>query len=72
MAQSEPRAVLTVLNERPATGFYWWLSLPATVGRFLLGYDTPNIGSALNFADIIKLFGERETPPAPDHTLQHD
>jgi SP family arabinose:H+ symporter-like MFS transporter len=40
---------LTALDERPATAFYWKLSLLATVGGFLFGYDTSNIGSALNF-----------------------
>jgi SP family arabinose:H+ symporter-like MFS transporter len=41
--------VLTTLDERPATAFYWRLSLLATLGGFLFGYDTSNIGSALNF-----------------------
>jgi MFS transporter, SP family, arabinose:H+ symporter len=48
--------VLTVLDDRPATGFYWRLSLLATLGGFLFGYDTSNIGSALNFVPY-KLHG---------------
>ena len=31
------------------TAFYWQLTLLATLGGFLFGYDTSNIGSALNF-----------------------
>ena len=41
--------VLDALNRRTPTGFYWSLSLLATIGGFLFGYDTANIGSALNF-----------------------
>src|SRR5215469_7714592 len=43
------RNVLTTLDERPPTAFYWQLTLLATLGGFLFGYDTSNIGSALNF-----------------------
>jgi SP family arabinose:H+ symporter-like MFS transporter len=43
------RNVLTTLDERPPTSFYWQLTLLATLGGFLFGYDTSNIGSALNF-----------------------
>jgi sugar porter (SP) family MFS transporter len=43
------RNVLTALDERPPTSFYWQLTLLATLGGFLFGYDTSNIGSALNF-----------------------
>ncbi len=32
-----------------APAFYWQLTLLATLGGFLFGYDTSNIGSALNF-----------------------
>ena len=51
---SEPAAaaggnVLTKLDERAPTAFYWQLTLLATLGGFLFGYDTSNIGSALNF-----------------------
>jgi MFS transporter, SP family, arabinose:H+ symporter len=49
MTTSRTGHVLTILDERPATGFYWKLSLLATLGGFLFGYDTSNIGSALNF-----------------------
>ena len=41
--------VLTVLDGRKPTAFYWQLTLLATLGGFLFGYDTSNIGSALNF-----------------------
>jgi MFS transporter, SP family, arabinose:H+ symporter len=41
--------VLQELDHRPATSFYWSLTLLATLGGFLFGYDTSNIGSALNF-----------------------
>lgn len=43
------RNVLTALDESPPTSFYWQLTLLATLGGFLFGYDTSNIGSALNF-----------------------
>src|SRR5262249_25467503 len=50
MAQPAPaRNVLTTLDERPTSAFYWQLTLLATLGGFLFGYDTSNIGSALNF-----------------------
>ncbi len=50
MAQpAAERNVLTALDERPPTSFYWQLTLLATLGGFLFGYDTSNIGSALNF-----------------------
>jgi sugar porter (SP) family MFS transporter len=42
-------SVLTKLDERQPTSFYWQLTLLATLGGFLFGYDTSNIGSALNF-----------------------
>ena len=41
--------VLTTLDDRVPTAFYWKLTLLATLGGFLFGYDTSNIGSALNF-----------------------
>lgn len=49
---SQPQAsgnVLTTLDDRMPTSFYWQLTLLATLGGFLFGYDTSNIGSALNF-----------------------
>jgi SP family arabinose:H+ symporter-like MFS transporter len=41
--------VLAKLDKRDPTSFYWSLTLLATLGGFLFGYDTANIGSALNF-----------------------
>src|ERR1700691_1013558 len=41
--------VLTTLDDKVPTAFYWQLTLLATLGGFLFGYDTSNIGSALNF-----------------------
>ncbi|MGE5135970.1 MAG: MFS transporter [Gemmatimonadota bacterium] len=41
--------VLTALDRRVPTSFIWSLTLLATIGGFLFGYDTANIGSALNF-----------------------
>jgi sugar porter (SP) family MFS transporter len=49
MSQPRVSGVLSALDERPATAFYFRLSLLATLGGFLFGYDTSNIGSALNF-----------------------
>jgi sugar porter (SP) family MFS transporter len=39
--------VLKELDGRVPTRFYWQLTLLATIGGFLFGYDTANIGSAL-------------------------
>jgi MFS transporter, SP family, arabinose:H+ symporter len=49
VTSSEGGNVLTTLDERVPTSFYWQLTLLATLGGFLFGYDTSNIGSALNF-----------------------
>jgi sugar porter (SP) family MFS transporter len=50
MAQpAATRNVLTALDERAPSALYWQLTLLATLGGFLFGYDTSNIGSALNF-----------------------
>ena len=45
----EGRNVLTELDRKVPTSFLWSLTLLATLGGFLFGYDTSNIGSALNF-----------------------
>src|SRR5699024_611322 len=37
------------LDQRSATSFYWSLTILATVGGFLFGYDTAVIGSILDF-----------------------
>ncbi|HTT51126.1 MAG TPA: sugar porter family MFS transporter [Streptosporangiaceae bacterium] len=47
--QAGGRNVLAELDQRPPTAFYWRLTLLACLGGFLFGYDTSNIGSALNF-----------------------
>lgn len=52
MSEVEVRAgdnVLNAMDTRATTGFYWSLTILATVGGFLFGYDTANIGSALQF-----------------------
>src|SRR5882757_105973 len=41
--------VLDVLDQRQPTAFYWKLTVLACLGGFLFGYDTSNIGAALNF-----------------------
>ncbi|HET9060611.1 MAG TPA: sugar porter family MFS transporter [Acidimicrobiales bacterium] len=41
--------VLDALDQRVPTSFYWSLTVLATIGGFLFGYDTSNIGSALNY-----------------------
>ena len=33
-------SVLTALDERPPSAYYWQLTLLATLGGFLFGYDT--------------------------------
>ncbi|GAB3431080.1 MFS transporter [Flindersiella endophytica] len=37
------------LDDHIPTWFYWQLTLLATIGGFLFGYDTANIGSVLSF-----------------------
>lgn len=37
------------MDNHKATRFYWSLTIMATIGGFLFGYDTSNIGSDLNF-----------------------
>src|SRR5215467_2447092 len=50
MAQpAATRNVLTTLDKRAPSALYWQLTVLATLGGFLFGYDTSNIGSALNF-----------------------
>ena len=48
-AEPSGRNVLDDLDSRIPTGFYWYLAVLACIGGFLFGYDTSNIGSALNF-----------------------
>jgi SP family arabinose:H+ symporter-like MFS transporter len=40
--------VLSALDRRIPTSFLWSLTILATIGGFLFGYDTANIGSVLN------------------------
>lgn len=46
--------VLKKLDGQVPTRFYWQLTLLATLGGFLFGYDTANIGSALRFVPETK------------------
>ncbi|MEU6218815.1 sugar porter family MFS transporter [Streptomyces sp. NPDC047022] len=43
------QSVLSALDQQAPTTLYWSLTLLATIGGFLFGYDTAGIGSALNF-----------------------
>ncbi|HET9125872.1 MAG TPA: sugar porter family MFS transporter [Solirubrobacteraceae bacterium] len=45
----EPRNVLELLDDQLPSGFIWRLTLLACLGGLLFGFDTSNIGSALNF-----------------------
>ncbi len=38
-----------ILDSNKGGSFYWSLTIMATIGGFLFGYDLSNIGSALNF-----------------------
>ena len=48
-AEPAGRDVLADLDSRIPTNFYWYLAVLACIGGFLFGYDTSNIGSALDF-----------------------
>lgn len=53
------RNALDDLDKNTPTKFYWSLTLLATLGGFLFGYDTSNIGAALNFIPYhLNAFGE--------------
>jgi sugar porter (SP) family MFS transporter len=45
----ERRNVLELLDDQLPSGFIWRLTLLACLGGLLFGFDTSNIGSALNF-----------------------
>jgi SP family arabinose:H+ symporter-like MFS transporter len=47
--RSAGNSVLTALDGQKSSAFLFRLTLLATLGGFLFGYDTSNIGSALNF-----------------------
>lgn len=46
--------ILDKLNGKIPTRFYWIITLLATIGGFLFGYDTSNIGTALGFIPFAK------------------
>lgn len=48
-AEAAPDNVLASLDQRTPSAFYWQLTILATLGGFLFGYDTSNIGSVLDF-----------------------
>lgn len=48
-AVGRPGGFLAALDTRSVGGFYLYLAVLATIGGFLFGYDTANIGSALPF-----------------------
>ncbi|NUR27946.1 MAG: sugar porter family MFS transporter, partial [Catenulispora sp.] len=48
-AATRTGGVLGALDARTPTRFYWSLTLLATIGGFLFGFDTSNIGSVLGF-----------------------
>ncbi|MBV8913388.1 MAG: sugar porter family MFS transporter [Acetobacteraceae bacterium] len=49
MSSRAGAGLLSQLDTRGASSLYWYLALLATVGGFLFGYDTANIGSVLGF-----------------------
>lgn len=74
------RNVLADLDKRVPTSFYWSLTLLATIGGFLFGYDTANIGSALPFVPYplngfalatwspARRWARRPAPSSPDRS----
>jgi MFS transporter, SP family, arabinose:H+ symporter len=48
-AAPSQKDVLEELDSRTPTSFYWSLTVLATIGGLLFGFDTSNIGSALDF-----------------------
>src|SRR6201995_578851 len=48
-ARPAGNSVLSALDGQKSTAFLFRLTLLATLGGFLFGYDTSNIGAALNF-----------------------
>ena len=54
--------ILAQLDNRSATSFYWYLALLATVGGFLFGYDSSNIGSVLGFIPVAENARAEDVP----------
>jgi hypothetical protein len=49
MAQpKEKDVIIEKLDSQSTSSLYWSLTILATIGGFLFGYDTANIGSALD------------------------
>ncbi|WMT50702.1 MAG: hypothetical protein RE471_06905 [Ferroplasma sp.] len=46
--------ILKQMNGKLTTKFYWAVTILATIGGFLFGYDTSNIGTDLGFIPFAK------------------
>ncbi|MEM0132566.1 MULTISPECIES: sugar porter family MFS transporter [Acidiplasma] len=52
LPDSDP--ILNEMNSKITTKFYWAVTVLATIGGFLFGYDTSNIGTDLGFIPFAK------------------